>query len=534
SKKELNMRQCCCIELFSDYDCKTRYHPGKANVVADALRLEKGLDEMIELRNDRALCYLDQIWVLLKGDVRTLIMNKARKSKYYVYPGADKMYYDLRDRYWWPGIKKDLAVYGKENRVNIFKSIDEGPFQMGTFQEILFEGNEDALHLGRQIRVQVNNTRGAGAAGYERAQNREYFKDKMLLMQAQENSVALDEENLLFIVGGQDNNASTAQTMFMANLSIADHVYDEAGLSYDSDILSEVHDHDHYQDVVCEHHKVHEMHEDVQRNYVVDSHADYTSDSNMISYNQYVKDNTVPVVQNESKSSQRADLNFKTNESIDGVPSQYACNACPQGITKGERGFEQTKECYLTEVIPFFKTIKSHFEGIQKALTKEIKEIEENFEELEAEVDQHVVNRKHAEIERKNLLIANDNLIADCLSKDVFYTATDSVLTVFKFSDIHEAFNVAQKRIVELESKISNLKNKIQNDVMVKHFSKLEVEHLNLQLKYQHLKECFENKKSLTSSDAPIFDSVFVIGQLKDQVQSRGNMIHELREKSLD
>nr|GFA81438.1 retrovirus-related Pol polyprotein from transposon TNT 1-94 [Tanacetum cinerariifolium] len=78
--------------------------------------------------------------------------------------------------------------------------------------------------------------------------------------------------------------APTAQTMFVANLSSAYPVYDEAGLSYDSDILSEVHDHDHYQDVVCEHHEELEMHDNVQLNHVVDSHADYTSDSNMIPY----------------------------------------------------------------------------------------------------------------------------------------------------------------------------------------------------------------------------------------------------------
>ncbi|GKD35353.1 putative reverse transcriptase domain-containing protein [Tanacetum coccineum] len=143
------MRQRHWIELFSDYDCEIRYHPGKANVVVDALsrkervkpkrvramnmilqssikdriptaqkeamdesaRLQKGLDEMIELRNDGALYYLDRIWVPLKGDVRTLIMNEAHKSKYFVHPGADKMYYDLRDRYWWPRMKKDIAEY---------------------------------------------------------------------------------------------------------------------------------------------------------------------------------------------------------------------------------------------------------------------------------------------------------------------------------------------------------------------------------------------------------------------------------------
>ncbi|GJV19619.1 hypothetical protein Tco_1368639 [Tanacetum coccineum] len=55
------------------------------------------------------------------------------------------------------------------------------------------------------------------------------------------------------------------------------------------------------------------------------------------------------------------------------------------GLTEGERGFEQTKECYLTKVIPFFKTIKEHLEGIQKALIKEVKEMKEIFEQMEAE-----------------------------------------------------------------------------------------------------------------------------------------------------
>nr|GEW46251.1 reverse transcriptase domain-containing protein [Tanacetum cinerariifolium] len=45
------------------------------------------------------------------GDVRTLIMDEAHKSKYSIHLGADKMYYDLRDRHWWPGIKKDVAIY---------------------------------------------------------------------------------------------------------------------------------------------------------------------------------------------------------------------------------------------------------------------------------------------------------------------------------------------------------------------------------------------------------------------------------------
>ncbi|GKE36337.1 hypothetical protein Tco_1459742 [Tanacetum coccineum] len=91
--------------------------------------------------------------------------------------------------------------------------------------------------------------------------------------------------------------APTAQTMFMANLLSADPVYDEASPSYDSDILFEVHDHDHYQDAISEHHEAHEMHHDVQPNCVVDSNVDYTSDRYMITYDQYMKDNAKPVIQ---------------------------------------------------------------------------------------------------------------------------------------------------------------------------------------------------------------------------------------------
>nr|GEW15211.1 hypothetical protein [Tanacetum cinerariifolium] len=64
---------------------------------------------------------------------------------------------------------------------------------------------------GRQNKGQGNNAKGTCAACNEGAQNRvgnvnpEYFKDKMLLMQAQENGVMLDEEQLMFIAGGQDN-----------------------------------------------------------------------------------------------------------------------------------------------------------------------------------------------------------------------------------------------------------------------------------------------------------------------------------------
>ncbi|GKA84257.1 putative reverse transcriptase domain-containing protein [Tanacetum coccineum] len=154
-QKELNMRQRRWIELFSDYECEIRYHPGKANVVADALsRKERvkpkrvramamtiqsgvkgmilaaqgeafdqenvlderlhGLDQQMERKGDGSLYFMDRIWVPLVGGVRTVIMDEAHKSRYSIHPGADKMYYDLRDMYWWPGMKRDIATYVSE------------------------------------------------------------------------------------------------------------------------------------------------------------------------------------------------------------------------------------------------------------------------------------------------------------------------------------------------------------------------------------------------------------------------------------
>ncbi|GJY83960.1 putative reverse transcriptase domain-containing protein [Tanacetum coccineum] len=152
-QKELNMRQRRWLELLSDYDCDIRYHPGKANVVADALsRKERepplrvralvmtiSLDlpkqilnaqtearkpeniknedvggmlvenaknpeairtEKLEPRADGTLCLNGRSWLPCYGNLRTVIMHESHKSKYSIHPGSDKMYKNMKKLYW--------------------------------------------------------------------------------------------------------------------------------------------------------------------------------------------------------------------------------------------------------------------------------------------------------------------------------------------------------------------------------------------------------------------------------------------------
>nr|GEY85079.1 putative ribonuclease H-like domain-containing protein [Tanacetum cinerariifolium] len=115
----------------------------------------------------------------------------------------------------------------------------------------------------------------------------------------------------------------------------------------------------------------------------------------------------------------------------------------------------KTKACYLQEVIPFFKTLKDNFEGIQKALTKEVKEMKDVFEELEAEVAQYAVDRKRDAIELKNILIENDNLITECLSQEVFCLATNSELNVARFTEMYVANTTAEAHSTNSELNVA-------------------------------------------------------------------------------
>nr|GEY91182.1 putative reverse transcriptase domain-containing protein [Tanacetum cinerariifolium] len=153
NQKERNLRQRRWIELLTDYDCEIRYHPEKANVVADVLsqkekdkplcaralmmtvhndlpkKIRKAQEEAIkrenvkaenlgrlikqifEFRPDRTRCFGNHVCLPRFDGLRDFVMHESHKSKYTIHPESDKMYQDLKPLYWWPNMKAVIATY---------------------------------------------------------------------------------------------------------------------------------------------------------------------------------------------------------------------------------------------------------------------------------------------------------------------------------------------------------------------------------------------------------------------------------------
>nr|KAJ0216576.1 hypothetical protein LSAT_V11C300117000 [Lactuca sativa]KAJ0218887.1 hypothetical protein LSAT_V11C300117040 [Lactuca sativa] len=146
----LNMRQKRWLDVVMDYECEILYHPGKANVVADALsrraesatirdvclrlsvitlvldtireaqleamrpenrKRERVIGQISEFVSDSRglMTFQGRIWVPFGGGERTILMEEAHRSRLSIHPRATKMYLDLKREYWWPCMKRTAS-----------------------------------------------------------------------------------------------------------------------------------------------------------------------------------------------------------------------------------------------------------------------------------------------------------------------------------------------------------------------------------------------------------------------------------------
>ncbi|GJX67228.1 hypothetical protein Tco_0302955 [Tanacetum coccineum] len=162
----------------------------------------------------------------------------------------------------------------------------------------------------------------------------------------------------------------------------------------------------------------------------------------------------------------------------------------PSYITNEEWHFKHTKKCFVEEIILFYEKLKTHVKGIEDNIFKEVSEYMKIFNELDKEYDQCVIDKKSLEIENKNLLIQNECLLAESVSKDI----CSVVLT----SDIAVPISVEPR-----------------SNCVKEHFR-------NLELEAEILKVC-------NTSSSPELNVFFEINKLKDQLQGKDELIRKLK-----
>ncbi|GJY72939.1 hypothetical protein Tco_0477370 [Tanacetum coccineum] len=89
--------------------------------------------------------------------------------------------------------------------------------------------------------------------------------------------------------------------------------------------------------------------------------------------------------------------------------------------------YDYAKQFVEQQLVPFYEHFKKHIQSANETIFREVKEYEQIFDDLETEYEQCVLDNKNLTIEKKNLLIKNDCLIAECLEKDICSIAMDAL-----------------------------------------------------------------------------------------------------------
>ncbi|GJU30209.1 hypothetical protein Tco_1173798 [Tanacetum coccineum] len=185
--------------------------------------------------------------------------------------------------------------------------------------------------------------------------------------------------------------------------------------------------------------------------------------------------------------------------------------------------FDYAKQFVEQQLVPFYDHFKKHIQAANDTFFKEIREFEQIFDELEAEYEQCVLDNKNLTIEKKNLLIKNDCLIAECLEKDICSIVLSSDIVVPPSSnclceDLRSACDREHTKVLELEAEV--LKQQKMVIESEKRNSHLQKTHIDLQLKFQNYKQCID-----TSSAS---NAIFEINKLRDQLQGKDTTIRNL------
>ncbi|GJS49378.1 hypothetical protein Tco_0599499 [Tanacetum coccineum] len=172
----------------------------------------------------------------------------------------------------------------------------------------------------------------------------------------------------------------------------------------------------------------------------------------------------------------------------------------PTSITEGSWGFEHTKACFRDEIIPFVKALKDLFNTFDQHLIDELFEVQNVFHQIEQAMEQHhIVN-----------IIMNSSV-------DIAYM------------NMHEC-----EKCLKLETEFLNKRDFVEKEIydkLFKSFTTLEEHCISLEVDSQINQEIFQRDNSVSNQNAPSFDQLFELNELKAQSQEKDTVIKKLKDR---
>ncbi|GJU64735.1 retrovirus-related pol polyprotein from transposon TNT 1-94 [Tanacetum coccineum] len=179
----------------------------------------------------------------------------------------------------------------------------------------------------------------------------------------------------------------------------------------------------------------------------------------------------------------------------------------PYARTEGEWGFEHTKAVFNNEIIPFIKSLKDIFNVFDKEFLNEIIEVQTVFNQMEPVVQQSSVDKQCLEIAKKELLLENDRLLQQIMSRDVLLTMMNSVSLIGESVNMDRKRNESCDKCFNLEAELLKSQN-AHNDLLKKFFKNNDLK-AQLQDKYTaicKLKEIIKSMREKSNEENVNYD----------------------------
>nr|GEU79832.1 reverse transcriptase domain-containing protein [Tanacetum cinerariifolium] len=388
-------------------------------------------------------------------------------------------------------------------------------------------------NFGKQITVIYYNCKGEGHMSKQctkpkRKQDDSWFKDKVLLLQAQANGQILHEEELAFLADPEIAEGQATQTVITHNaayqaddLDAYDSDCDElntakvslmANLShYGSDALVEEHNPDNMDNNMINQ-GVQVILSSKQSNVVNHSETEITSDNNIIPYSQYKAQQLEPKLY---------DGNVIKNTYAIVIPDSKETLMLAE-----ESHSKMTLKQQDLMVLENKNYMNSSDPDLSKRPTKV--EVPKELSKVSMAVEQHRLESKTFEVQMNQVLNENERLLEQVINKDIVKIVVHSSVDNTSMN-MHEC-----KKCLKLETELLNKNDFIEKetyDKLFRSYTTLEKHCISLEVDTQLNQEIFQRDNSVSNQSNPSFDQYFKLNELKAQSQEKYTVISNLKER---